>query len=242
MKINEADHVYTNIFVKWLYSICEDCESIAELQYSLHALDCWLVCQTNVSPNLREFTANYLEKSFKTQTHKLCQSHFQNLYGGQLGSNSISEQENSALKRDHMGPRPNSGIDRSFIATTSHEGRRLKQLRRAASQSLSQTVVHDVIDDVENSEVLSANSDVEYDAVDKSYLSKHLIDRAWKDIVSQCEASWKYLYYHAPGSTDYLVRRSTWEIHQTDNAENIHHAYVPKFDRTRTVTISNSKC
>lgn len=241
---NDTDRTYIMTFVKWLYSICGECETKTELDYSLNALDCWLVEQKNVSSSLREFTADYLEKSFKTQSHKLCQCYFQHLYGGNLGSNSISEQENSALKRDHMGPRPNSGIDRSLIATTSHETRRLKQMRRNVLQSLSQTLQDEVGQSDEDSDSLEVEDDVlnsEMQFFPKEELSNDLIDHALKDVRSQYEASKNYLYYHAPGSNEFLVRRVTWQVPQTDTPETIYHAYVPKFDRTRTVIIENRK-
>jgi hypothetical protein len=244
MRKNSTDKIYTKTFVKWLYSICGECETPAELAYSLKGLDHWLVQQQDISINLREFTANYLEKSFKPQTHKLCQCYFQHLYGGNLGSNSISEQENSALKQDHMGPRPNSGIDRSLIATTRHETRRLKELRRTGLKSLSQTVQQDMEGSEDDCSPLELGTDLvnsEMQVCQKSELSRDLINYAWKDLIMQYEASANYLYHHAPGSSEFLVRRLTWAIPPTDNPEDMHHAYVPKFDRTRTVTILNRK-
>ena len=105
------------------------------MEYSLKALDNWLVQQSSVSTALHTFTQDYFEKSFKAKIDKLCQCYFQHLPGGNLSSNSISEQENSALKRDSMGPRPNSGIDRAVQSTTAHEERRLHGLRKKRLKS-----------------------------------------------------------------------------------------------------------
>lgn len=222
--------------------MCEACETQAEMRYSFKALDKWLRQQVGVSDNLREFTEDYLEKSFMDKKHKLCQCFFQDIYGGNLGSNSISEQENSALKRDCMGPRPNSGIDRTVIETSGHERRRLKEVRRQRLQSLSQTAneyqssneTDD--DDIDAHELLQ----LEMKVCDKVELSRVLVDFATKDLIRQYDASVNYLY-HALSTTKFLVRRLTWDVPPTNTVQNIHNAYVPKFDRTRVVEISNSK-
>ena len=46
---------------------------------------------------------------------------FMNTYGGWVCTTSFQESENSALKRDTMGPKPNMSIDRAQTAIAAHE-------------------------------------------------------------------------------------------------------------------------
>jgi hypothetical protein len=239
--------------VRWLYSICDNCDNELELNYSLQVLDRWLYKhRMAVVPALREFTENYLEKSFKSKIHKLAQCYFQDTRGGNLGSNAISEQENSAFKRDPHGPRPHLGIDRAVIATTAHETRRLDGLRRNGMQSLSQTQQeHETEEDTDDQlapcnleldllKLLTKQKDRQCDKVE---LSKYLVDLAVTTLSQQYEASTNYMYHnHESLSRKFLVRRVEWAIPITDSIQNSYHAHVPKFDRTRIVTIQNSKC
>ena len=256
LRRSEIDHEYVLIFTKWLYSICGQCETQSEMEYSLKSLDNWLVQQSSVSPALRSFTQDYFEKSFKAKIDKLCQCYFQHLPGGNLSSNSISEQENSALKRDCMGPKPNSGIDRAIMSTAAHEERRLKHLRKTKLQSLSQSI-HDKQNDSEvDNEQDSDDMDLEIDLLDidlldseikvhdkvkkKIELSKYLTELATEQVIRQYEESANYLYF-AESTSCFLVRRWSWTIPSVNNIDRIHHAHVPEFDRTRIVTIENSK-
>jgi hypothetical protein len=131
-------------------------------------------------------------------------------------------------------------------ATEAHETRRLKTLRRRGLLAFSQTLVETKSDesrDGDTDECVEDCGDLvdwEMEACDKVELSRDLIDRAWRDLVSQYNESSNYLYHHAPG-LGYLVRRITWEIPPTNTPQTVHLAHVPKFDRTRVVTISNSK-
>lgn len=252
----EIDHEYVHIFTKWLYSICEQCETQSEMEYSLKALDNWLSQQSSVSPAVRSFTEDYFEKSFKAKIDKLCQCFFQHLTGGNLSSNSISEQENSALKRDCMGPKPNSGIDRAIESTVLHEERRLKHLRKVKLQSLSQSIHENEddseVDNEEDSDEMDLDIDLmEIDLLDseievhdkvkkKIELSKYLIESGVKEVIRQYEESENYLYF-AQSPSHFLVRRWCWTFNSINNIDKTHHAHVPKFDRTRKVTIDNSK-
>ena len=247
----EVDHDYVHIFIKWLYSICEQCETPSEMDYSLKSLDNWLVQQSSVSTPLRNFTEDYLEKSFKAQIDKLCQCYFQHLPGGNLSSNSISEQENSALKRDCMGPQPNSGIDQSIKATTGHGERRLQHLRKQNLQSLSQTTFENQGENEEDMEQDYDDMDSDFDllavemkvhdkANKKVTLSKHLNESAMDQVIRQYEESANYLFY-VQSQSYFLVRRWSWTTLSSSSKDKIHHAHVPKFDRTRIVTIDNSK-
>jgi hypothetical protein len=213
-----------------------------ELNYSLQVLDCWLYKhRMAVVPALRE-----------SKIHKLAQCYFQDTRGGNLGSNAISEQENSAFKRDPHGPRPHLGIDRAVIATTAHETRRLDGLRRNGMQSLSQTQQeHETEEDTDDQlapcnleldllKLLTKQKDRQCDKVE---LSKYLVDLAVTTLSQQYEASTNYMYHnHESLSRKFLVRRVEWAIPITDSIQNSYHAHVPKFDRTRIVTIQNSKC
>ena len=221
------------------------------MEYTIHALDQWLVKQLSVSLALRTFTQDYFEKSFKAQINKLCQCYFQHLPGGNLSSNSISEQENSALKRDCMGPRPNSGIDKTIAATTAHEERRHQNIRKRNLHSLSQSIQEKQDDREVDSEEENDVMELDFDLLDsemkvcnkaahKVELSKSLTELALEDVMRQFEESKNYLYF-AESPSSFLIRRWSWTIPRTNTIEKIHHAHVPKFDRTRCVTIENRK-
>jgi hypothetical protein len=231
-KDSTSDEFYLVTFVAWLYSMCgQDCETDIELDYSLRSLDNWLSLQTNVTQSLRTVTEDFLIKSFKPRIEKLAQCHFQKLYGGSLGSNTLSEQENSALKRSPMGPSNNSGIDRSVAATVQYEKGRLRGMMRDGLHSLSQTYMEDFdANDNEN------KTEDPMDGVLSSHrneLSKVLVDHALSDVYRQYDASAFYKYYVC-SATHFYVRRSSW-------ASPLKNAQIPKFDRTRVVTIQNSK-
>jgi SWIM zinc finger len=151
-----------------------------------------------VAPALREFTEDYLEKSFKSKIHKLAQCYFQDMRGGNLGSNAISKQENSSFKRDPHGPRPHLGIDCAVIATTAHETRRLDGLRRNGMQSLSQTQQEHETEEDTNDQLAPCNLELDLLKLlvkqkdrqcDKVELSKYLVDLAVTTLSQQYEAS-----------------------------------------------------
>jgi hypothetical protein len=75
---------------------------------------------------------NLLGKGFKPLLPKLCQRHSQDIYGGNLAANSFAESENTALKKDTMGPRPNQSIDTSHEVIWQHEQQQLVRLRTTA--------------------------------------------------------------------------------------------------------------
>jgi hypothetical protein len=74
----------------------------------------------------------------------------------------------------------------------------------------------------------------------KIELSKYLTELAVEQVIRQYEESANYLYF-AESTSRFLVRRWSWTIPSVNNIDRIHHAHVPKFDRTRTVTIEYSK-
>ncbi len=74
-----------------------------------------------MSPSLKTFTRTHWEKGFKALLPKLCQRHFQDIYGEDLAPDSFTESENAALKKDTMGPRPNQSIDTSIEAIWQNE-------------------------------------------------------------------------------------------------------------------------
>lgn len=220
----------------WLYSLCEQvCETSDEMFYSLSSLEQWMEKQTQVSSSLRTFSEDYLLKSFKPRMDKLGQCYFQNLYGGELGSNSISEQENAALKSDPMGPKPTASIDSSARTTTNHVSRRLKKLSRHANQNLTQTEVSAA---VHISGKKPNRNEKEFENSDETYLCQALVDFAIKDLRSQHKSSSCYKYYVIDDETFY-VRRWTWSPIETNTIAS--YADIPRFDRTRVVKIINSK-
>lgn len=235
---NYIDDLFFETFIAWLYSMCgQDCETANELDYSIASLKQWLEKQTDVSSNLQMKTKDYLLRSFMPRIDKLGQCYFQELYGGELGSNSLSEQENSALKRDPMGPRNNAGINRAVETVANHTNRRIQGLRQEALRSLSQMPVEDEIDVcVEEPFDTDEITDTDDFRVDQN-MSKVLVDFAVKNVLQQHKSSASYKFNMVNDQTFY-VRRYVWS---PPKAGSTFFADIPRFDRTRVVTITNSK-
>jgi hypothetical protein len=152
--------------------------------------------------------------------HLLSQYRFSGTYGGYLKVNSLSESENSALKRDPMGPRPNMAIDRAQIATEHHERRRLSGLANTAMHSMSQTA----LEDCEVSQALSSD----------------LVRYGLDDLFSEFTESLNYKRFKI-SNQKYYVRRWHWSKLDTNpNGEEYWRCLVPRFDRTRIVTVHTS--
>jgi hypothetical protein len=247
---NDIDDMFFETFIAWLYSMCgQDCETSNELDYSTASLKQWLEKQTDVSSNLQMKTKDYLLRSFMPRIDKLGQCYFQELYGGELGSNSLSEQENSALKRDPMGPQNNAGINRAVETVANHTNRRMQGLRQEALRSLSQMAVEDEIE-VRVDEPIDTDEITDIDdamsvcftnpadlTVDQNMLSKVLVDFAVKNVLQQHKSSASYKFNMVNDKTFY-VRRYVWS---PPKAGTTFFADIPRFDRTRVVTITNSK-
>jgi hypothetical protein len=211
------------------------------MDYSLNSLKQWVEKQTKISQTLQTKTQDFLLKSFLPRIDKLGQCFYQHLYGGELGTNSISEQENAALKNDPMGPHNNGGINRTVEAAANHTNRRIKGLQRHSLLSLSQTNVKSTNNDSEKSD-----SDEELSESMKTstvpghfsiILSKYLVDSAVHDLQKQHKASVSYKF-HIANDKEFYVRRCVWAPPKTGTT---FYANIPKFDRTRVVTLINSK-
>jgi hypothetical protein len=138
-----------------------------------------------------------------------------------LKANSLSEQENSAMKRDPMGPRPNMAIDRSQMSTEKHEMRRLAAMATGAKHSLTQTQLEDCV-------------------VAKD-LSTTVNEHGRNDLFQEFNASLDCRRFKSsPGR--HCVRRSKWSKVDT-NPESDEHwtSVVPRFDRTRIVSVFESE-
>lgn len=120
-----------------------------------------------------------------------------------------------------MGPKPNMGIDRSQQATEEHETRRISTMATKATLSLSQT---------------------EFDPCEVSqFLSKTLVDYGRKDVLSEHNTSNNYQCFKV-SPTLYYVRRSHWsELDTNPESEEYWKCMVPRFDRTRSVTLHEGK-
>ena len=100
------DKVFVARCINWFYSFTNYIETKLEEDYSIACFEQWIAMSTGVNGSLKTFTQTYWEKGFKPVLPKLCQRHFQEIYGGDLAANSFTESENAALKKDAMGPRP----------------------------------------------------------------------------------------------------------------------------------------
>jgi hypothetical protein len=163
-------------------------------------------------------------QNYKPQIHLLCQCYFLGTYGGYLKANSFTESENSAVKRDPMGPKPNMGIDRSQQAIQAHETKRIVELATKARHSLSQTEVMDDCDDSHQE------------------LSKLLNASALKDLFSEHNTR-QSCQRHKVSQTLFYVRRSHWSKLDTNPESRDYWKSVvaTKFDRTRLVSSQKSK-
>jgi hypothetical protein len=134
-----ADDEFLDTVENWLYSFCDSVETFEEEEHSkLHFVSFVSNQDSKLSKPLLAFTNKFFNNGFVPILPRLCYRHFFHLPGGDLGASSISESENSALKRDTLGPVPQQSIDRSQEAIQAHEQRRLQNLRTQSLQSLSQ--------------------------------------------------------------------------------------------------------
>jgi hypothetical protein len=127
LKKTDNDRVLC-ICINWFYSYMNYMEIQLEEDHSIASFQQWIVKGNEVSPSLKTFTGTFWENGFQPLLPKLCQRHFQDIYGGNLAANSFAESENTALKKDTMGPRPNQSIDTSHEAIWQHEQQRLVRL------------------------------------------------------------------------------------------------------------------
>jgi hypothetical protein len=117
----DNDRVFVDTCINWFYSYTNYIETKLEEDYSIASFQQWIAKSNEVSPSLKTYTGTYWEKGFKPLLPKLCQRHFQDIHGGNLAANSFAESENTALKKDTMGPRPNQSIDTSIEAIWQNE-------------------------------------------------------------------------------------------------------------------------
>ena len=204
--------------INWFYSFTNYIETKLEEDYSIACFEQWIAMSTGVNGSLKTFTQTYWEKGFKPVLPKLCQRHFQEIYGGDLAANSFTESENAALKKDAMGPRPNQSIDRSHDAIAKHELRRLSKLRRTALQSLSQTAC------------LMVES--ELDAM-KAVLSDLLVPKAVRDLLQQYQAANDYLFFQV-SEEKFYVKKFHWESFDPQDP-------VTRYNRTRIVKVTRKQ-
>jgi hypothetical protein len=133
------DDDFLDLVEKWLYSFCDYVETAEEEEHSKHQFNLFVSSQDQkISKTLHTYTKTFFNTRFVPFLPRLCFHHFLHLPGGDLGANLISESENSALKRDTLGPVPQQSIDKSQEAIQAHEHRRLQNLRTKSLQSLSQ--------------------------------------------------------------------------------------------------------
>lgn len=154
--------------------------------------------------------------------HLLSQYHFLGIYGGYLKANSFSESENSAVKRDPTGPKPNMGIDRAQQAIQMHETRRISGLATRAKHALSQTEMTDGLGDSHD-------------------FSKAVVRKCREYLNSEYNTRLSY-QRHKVSPTLFYVRRSHWSKLDT-NPESRDHwkCLVTRLDRTRTVSLHKSE-
>jgi hypothetical protein len=211
----QNDREFVSTCINWFYSFTNYIENKLEEDYSIASFQQWMANSTEVSPSLQTFTQTYWEKGFKPLLPKLCQRHFQEIYGGDLGANSFTESENAALKKDTMGPRPNQSIDTSHGAINGHEKGRLVRLRTKALQSLSQTACVTVTTELDAFEAI---------------LSDQLVDKAVKDLLQQFQAANDYLFFQVSEKMFY-VKKFHWESFDSQDP-------VTRYNRTRIVEVT----
>jgi hypothetical protein len=81
----------------------------------------------------------FTQKSFKPDLPRLCLRQFIDTPGGCYGDNSFTESDNSALKRDVCGPKPNNKLHIALDATITHTNKRFKKLDMDAHKLIGQT-------------------------------------------------------------------------------------------------------
>lgn len=129
-------------------------------------------------------------------------------------TNSFSESDNSSLKRNTCGPRPNDALDTSAKKTTEHIGDRLGQLRADAENGLSQTYTESKEDCLEKTI--------------EDRLAKFLIPTTAAKIRIQWEMSSDYTYISNKCEDLFLVRKKKYSRKESA---------IPRFARTREIRL-----
>ena len=188
-------------------------ETEKEEEYHGKALLAWIEKQEDVSRGLRDYAVTYYKTKFEPYMHMLCNRHFFQRRGGYRGDNSFQESENSALKRDTLGPRPNQPIDQALAAVRQHEERRLAGLERHSTRGLSQQ---------------RSDHGLESRETYVPELSKHFNDYAVDDLNTQFVAANNYVFFFDKEHSKFYVRRFKWD-HKKEK--------YPIYGRTRVVDI-----
>jgi hypothetical protein len=216
---SDYDRTVLKIIVQWLYSICNKIETTVELEHSRRIFFLWLTT-TGCSHQLITVTETFWMEKMKEVLDDMAHYKFMYTYGGWIMTSSFQESENSALKRDTMGPKPNQSIDRSQVTIAQHEGRRIEGLTQEHHQQMEKTTVS--YDDPIFQEL---SRDVQPYIV--SLLKREFDQR-------------QHYSYIGCGPGKYYVRRHTWSDieHHSFGEERFVVRVVPAYDRTRIVTIT----
>jgi hypothetical protein len=216
------DHFVLKIIVKWLFSICKTLESQHEVVTSKNLMFQWLSTSA-CARALIVATETFWKEKLENQLNEFVHYKFMETYGGWVCTTSFQESENSTLKRDTMGPKPNMSIDRAVTAITRHEGRRTTKLSQDHHQALMKTTVT-------------------YEDETFQTLSKHWQPRIVSETKLQFDQKDNYRHYQF-GENEYYVKRETWTgiDHHKWMEERYHERVVPSFWRTRIVRVINDE-
>ena len=236
----------------WMYTFCDAIETEAEEKLSLQCLIHHIDWATGITPALRSFTREFVNGSFQDALPRMCHRHFMFTPQGDLGANSFSESENSALKRDPCGPRPQQSIANSQLAIVQHEVRRLEGLQRDAVQSMTKQMVpreeaiaktegdleflceeamH--LDGIQAVESAFFHLEAEHALVcgqEEERLSSLICDRPLRDITNEEFYSHDYMYCQETPAR-FLVKRAAPPL--------LGSTQIPSFHRTRVVEIKS---
>ena len=127
---------------RWLYSFCSYIETKQEEEDSMTKLLLFISearLEGKVNSRLINALDTFIQESFKPDLPRLCLRQFIDTPGGCYGDNSFTESDNSALKRDVCGPKPNNKLHIALDATISHTNKRFKKLDMDAHKLTGKT-------------------------------------------------------------------------------------------------------
>jgi hypothetical protein len=212
-KLNFTDLAVRETFVRWLYSFCDSVETREEVDVSSKMMMDWLTT-SGASQDFIVYATKFWTKSFEFQIEYLLHLNYMYVRGGQCGATSFVESDNSALKRDHCGPKPNFTMERAQGSTMQHESRRLTQLKKINMRSLSKTIKKS-----DRGEVYGKLT---------ATIQPVPLDLLWEQFNERVSYQFSIV-----NEKIFHVRKVQWKGRQSG----LKH---PRFDRTRIVTLKNN--
>ena len=226
----ESERMFIEYVTDWLYLFTRDIETEEEEHHCVALLEKFISESSETSNSNRKIskalatsTLYYLQNSFVPTLHLKCHRHFMDEPGGDTADNCGSESENSSMKRDVRGPKPNQKLSVSCHATALHVEGRIDRMQDNANRAILCSQNEYTGDDVEERVVRN--------------LQQTVVGRIRKMVAKQYKLSVDYCYMPVEEETNelqqvYYVRSRNLRTHTDDRSP------CPLYVRTRYVLVA----